>query len=183
MLEPQNEVLLKIYLDLRHCPPEDPGSSLDSDRLFSFNSKKRGGHCLRTKFSITLRLGVITLNSFPLMVIPQFKNALPHLLLYWLIAIMYYSHGQRPSPSVDGWIWFWMIAKWYPRTKVARICWHLPYVWGKPHNEPQPGNWPTGIEAGPSGWEVTPYPSTTAVVLSELGQNTAEIINFWGQRG
>ena len=30
-------------------------------------------------------------------------------IVSYLTTTMYYSYGQRPSPSVDGWYKFWMI--------------------------------------------------------------------------
>ena len=48
--------------------------------------------------------------------------------------------SQRPSSSIDGWIWFWMI---------------ISYGWGKTPEKPQPGNWSyRGSNPGPLGERV-----------------------------
>ena len=60
--------------------------------------------------------------------------------------------GQRPSPSVDGWILFrmFMMANWYPGTNVAQFSWHVSYSGGKASKKPQPWNWPyRGSNQGP----------------------------------
>ena len=53
---------------------------------------------------------------------------------------------QRPTPSVDGWVWFrmTMMARWYPGTNVAQISWHLSYSWRKPRKNLNQGTGQTG---------------------------------------
>ena len=79
-------------------------------------------------------------------------------VICYLTTTMYYSHGQRPSPSKDGWDMVWMIYGGHMITgaNVAQIFWHLSYSWGKtPEKTSNRKLTQQGMEPGPAAWEAT----------------------------
>ena len=90
-------------------------------------------------------------------------NFIPQIIVVvvgYLTTVMYYSYGQRPSLSVDGWYESHMITG----TNVIKIPRHLSYGWGKTPEKSQPGIWPDrGSNPGPLRDRRAYYTCPTAV--------------------
>ena len=74
---------------------------------------------------------------------------------------MYYSYGQRPSPSIDGWYTVWMIYDGNMITEDECGPNFLTFVLRLRENPGKNLNHkidPTGIEPGTAAWEVTMLP-------------------------